>query len=307
MSTGLVLKSTGKFYTVLNAAGERIECTIRGSFRIKGIEGTNPVAAGDKVEFETTGQNSGIINVIIPRSNYIIRKATNLSKQYHIIAANVDQALLIVTVAFPETMPAFIDRFLVSAEAYRIPAILVFNKTDLYSEEHIFQMNQLTAIYQNAGYTVLAVSAVKGDNIQSLSRLLKDKVSVIAGNSGVGKSTLINKVDPSLNLKTGSISDCYNTGRHITTFAEMFPLMQGGYIIDTPGIRAFGVVDMVREEIYHFFPEIFATAANCRFNNCMHLNEPGCAVIDAVRSGQIAGSRYASYIGIIEQDESKYR
>lgn len=305
---GIVLKSTGKQYSVLMDNGEIVNCIIRGNFRLKKMEGTNPVAVGDRVTvIQDAKSNMAIINDIEERKNYIIRKATNFSKQYHIIAANVDQAMLIATIAYPETSNMFIDRFLISAEAYRIPVIIVFNKIDLYNEEQKEKMKELCTIYEKAGYPCIAASAVTGENKEKIQEVLKDKITVISGNSGVGKSSLINAVDNNLQLKTGNISDAHSTGKHITTFAEMFRLTIGGYIIDTPGIRAFGIIDFYKEELYHYFPEIFNASAGCRFSNCTHVHEPGCAVIEAVRKNGISASRYMNYLGIFNDDEKKYR
>jgi ribosome biogenesis GTPase / thiamine phosphate phosphatase len=307
MEQGIVLKSTGKFYIVRTNNKEIIQCGIKGNFRIKDIDTTNPIAVGDEVTFKRENDNHGVITAIAPRKNYLIRKSIKLSKQYHIIAANVDQAMLIVTVAFPETLQGFIDRFLVSAEAYRLPAIIVFNKTDLYNEQHICQMEEWQSLYESIGYKCLQTSVITNQNIDELKLLLHQKTTVISGNSGVGKSSLINCVDNQLHLKTGAISDAFKTGKHITTFAEMFELSNGGYIIDTPGIRAYGLIDFQKEEMYHFFPEIFKIAENCKFHNCLHLNEPGCAVIEAVEQGEIHPARYNSYLSLVENKDEKYR
>lgn len=309
MKKGLVLKSTGSWYSVKEVeSGKIVLCNIRGKMRVDGIKNTNPVAVGDIVCFEDSDDSAkGIIHTVEPRKNYIIRKSTNLSKQTHILAANIDQAILMVTVAFPETFPLFIDRFLVSSEAYRIPTKLVFNKTDLYNEGQIAYMNYLIDIYKAVGYECFSISIEKKTNLDSIRELLKGKTSVIAGNSGVGKSSLINVIDPLLDLKTSKISDYHKSGKHSTTFAEMFELSTGGYIIDTPGIRGFGLFDIKNEELFHFFPEIFKASENCKFYNCTHVHEPGCTVIQAVENGEISELRYLNYIRILSNDDTKHR
>ncbi|MEI3154857.1 MAG: ribosome small subunit-dependent GTPase A [Odoribacter sp.] len=305
MEKGVVVKSTGSWYMVRLENGILVECRIRGKFRIEGIRTTNPVAVGDVVGVEEN--NDGwVITVIEPRKNYIIRKATNLSKESHIIASNVDQALLVVTVNHPVTSTVFIDRFLAGSEAYNIPAILVFNKIDLYAEEDQVMLGGLMAIYRKIGYSCFGVSALTGENIDKIRMLLKDKVTVLSGLSGVGKSSLINCIEPVLELKTAMISDAHDSGKHTTTFAEMFPLSEGGSIIDTPGIRSFGTVDMKKEEISHFFPEIFVKSSDCRFYNCTHTHEPGCAVLEAIEKDEISESRYSSYLSMLEES-GKYR
>lgn len=305
MEKGVVVKSTGSWYMVRLENGILVECRIRGKFRIEGIRTTNPVAVGDVVGVEEN--NDGwVITVIEPRKNYIIRKATNLSKESHIIASNVDQALLVVTVNHPVTSTVFIDRFLAGSEAYNIPAILVFNKIDLYAEEDQVMLGELMAIYRKIGYSCFGVSALTGENIDKIRMLLKDKVTVLSGLSGVGKSSLINCIEPVLELKTAMISDAHDSGKHTTTFAEMFPLSEGGSIIDTPGIRSFGTVDMKKEEISHFFPEIFVKSSDCRFYNCTHTHEPGCAVLEAIEKDEISESRYSSYLSMLEES-GKYR
>lgn len=305
MKKGIVVKSTGSWYSVRLENGEQVECRIRGKFRIGGIRTTNPLAVGDVVEVVESNEGY-VVTGIEQRKNYIIRKSTNLSKESHIIASNVDQALLIVTVNHPVTSTVFIDRFLASVEAYTIPVILVFNKIDLYDEDDLAMVGGLMAIYRKIGYLCFGVSAVTGENVDALRDLLKDKTTVLSGLSGVGKSSLINRIEPLLDLKTASISGAHDSGKHTTTFAEMFPLSAGGFIIDTPGIRSFGTVDMKKEEISHFFPEIFAKADECRFYNCTHTHEPGCAVIEAVENDEISESRYASYLSMLE-DSGKYR
>ena len=303
---GIVVKSTGSWYSVRMDSGEVMECRIKGKFRMKGIKTTNPVAVGDVVEVEMN-PDGAVINRIEDRKNYIIRKSTNLSKEAHIIAANVDQAVLVVTVNHPVTSTVFIDRFLVSVEAYRIPVILVFNKIDAYSDDDLMLLGALTRIYEQVGYTCLHASSLTGEGMEDVVAALKDKVTVFSGLSGVGKSSLINRVEPGLNLKVAEISDSHDTGKHTTTFAEMFPLSFGGSIIDTPGIRAFGLIHMEKTEISHYFPEIFKRAEDCRFYNCTHIHEPGCAVIQAVEDGEISESRYFSYVSMFEEGDEKYR
>lgn len=307
MEKGIVIKSTGSWYSVRRGNGVQVECRIRGKFRMEGIRTTNPVAVGDVVDIEE-GVDGYMICKINPRRNYIIRKSTNLSKESHIIASNVDQALLVATVNHPVTSTVFIDRFLATAEAYAIPSVIVFNKTDLYDEEDVAMMRGLAAIYAKIGYTCIEASAVTGKNIEKIQHLLKDKITVLSGMSGVGKSSLINRIEPGLDLKTASISNAHDSGKHTTTFAEMFPLHEGGFVVDTPGLRSFGIIDMKKEELSHFFSEIFAVSANCRFNNCSHTHEPGCAVIDAVEKDEISESRYVSYLSMMEEDgNDKYR
>lgn len=306
MEKGIVIKSTGSWYSVKRTNGETIEARIRGKLRTKGLRTTNPVAVGDIVSLEKNEDNF-VITEIEERRNYIIRKSTNLSKEAHIIASNVDQALLIATINHPVTSAVFIDRILATTEAYNIPAILVFNKSDLYDNTDREKLTELVKIYSEIGYRCLQVSAVTGQNITELRELLKDKVTVLSGMSGVGKSTLINCIEPQLQLKTASISDSHDTGKHTTTFAEMFPLSEGGYIVDTPGVRSFGIIDMEKEEISHFFPEIFRLSEHCRFYNCTHIHEPGCAVIEAVQNGKISESRYWSYLSMMEESKEKYR
>jgi len=305
---GTVTKSTGSWYKVRTHQGEIHECRLKGKFRIKGIKSTNPVSVGDVVDFELeTGNETGIISNIHDRRNYIIRKSVNLSKQTHIIAANIDIAFLIVTLENPKTYTAFIDRFLATAVAYDIPTILLFNKIDIYSDQLLAEKNYLQDIYEEIGYTCIDISATKGINIQKVIDLMKDKTSLFSGHSGVGKSTLINAIEPGLNLKTKPVSEVHNQGLHTTTFAEMYPLHFGGYIIDTPGIKGFGVVDFTKEEVGDYFLEIFALKAKCKFNNCLHVNEPQCAVIDAVENGGIAESRYINYVQMLDSEDSPYR
>lgn len=305
---GIVLKSTGSRYIVECDGGTILSCTIRGKFRLKGIRNTNPVAVGDSVEVEPElgVEGAGVIVGIRPRKNYIIRKSTNLSKEAHIIASNIDRAFLVVTLKMPETTFTFTDRFLASAEAYRIPVTIVFNKADIYPND-IDYLAQWIDTYQLAGYEWLLTSTLTGQGIDELKEQMKDKTSVFAGHSGVGKSSLANAVEPKLMLKTSDISESrHKSGKHTTTFAELFRLSFGGAIIDTPGIRAFGVLDMAKEEISHFFPEIFRYSDDCRFNNCTHTNEPDCAVKQAVEDEFIAATRYNSYLGLLE-DDTKHR
>ena len=302
---GVVIKSTGSWYSVLSENGSLIECGIKGKFRIQGIKTTNPIAVGDKVEYEVESNGKGVIFKIEDRKNYIIRKSINLSKQSHILASNVDQALLIVTLAFPRTSAGFVDRFLLTAEAYHIPAILIFNKLDLFEAdaEMMNELNAFIAIYEKIGYPCYKVSATDKASIELLKGLTKDKTTLVAGHSGVGKSTLVNAMDKDLHLKVGEISEAHMKGKHTTTFAEMHPLEYGGFIIDTPGIKELGIVDMKKEEITDYFPEIRALKMQCKFNNCQHLNEPKCAVIEAVEQGEIAASRYNSYLSIMTGGE----
>jgi len=313
LKKGIVIKSTGSWYTVKTDDGNSIECRIKGNFRIKGIRSTNPIAVGDHVEIteqkednNSEGLVTGLITNIIERKNYIIRKSPNLSKESHIIAANIDQAFLIVTIKHPVTTTTFIDRFLVSAEAYRIPCRIIFNKTDLYDEEQTLLMNSLIDIYEAAGYKCLKISAKKNIGIEELKLMIKDKTNVLSGHSGVGKSTIINSIQPGLMLKTGIISDSHHSGKHTTTYSEMIDLDFGGFIIDTPGIKGFGLLEMVKEEISHYFPEMFQLLNNCQYYNCTHTHEPGCAVKKAVTDGQIAESRYDTYVGLLNSEE-KYR
>ena len=313
MKEGLVIKSTGSWYTVEDENGETFECKIKGKFRIQGIKNTNPIAVGDRVGFSlqqvSADKNEamiGLITSISERKNYIIRRSINLSKQAHIIAANIDQAVLIVTINYPITTTTFIDRYLASAEAYRIPVLIVFNKTDRYDFDQKHKMEKLIELYESIGYNCLKTSAKTGAGLNDLKSALKDKTNVVNGHSGVGKSTLINLLQPGLNLKTMEISDSHQTGKHTTTYSELFKLNFGGYIIDTPGIKAFGVLEMEPWEISHYFVEIFKISENCQYNNCSHTHEPGCAVKVAVEKGEVATSRFISYLGLLENDE-KYR
>jgi len=304
---GLIVKNTGSWYTVLTDDGQLIDSKVKGNFRLKGIRSTNPVAVGDRVELVPNAEGTALITAIEDRRNYIIRKSQNLSKQSHIIAANVDQALLVVTVDYPQTSTTFIDRFLASAEAYRIPVILVFNKTDLFDEETLHYQQMMIRLYETVGYECRAISAETGEGVEELRTLLDGKISLLSGNSGVGKSTLINRLVPEANLRTAEISDAHNTGQHTTTFSEMIPL-GSGWIIDTPGIKGFGTFDMEPEEITSYFREIFRFSKDCRFSNCTHTHEPGCAVLKALEDHYIAPSRYQSYLSMLEdKDDSKYR
>jgi len=303
---GLVTKSTGSWYQVLDDQGNRYECRIKGKFRTHGIKTTNPIAVGDRVEFEIEqGLQSAIITKLEPRKNYIIRRSVNLSKQTQIIGANLDQAFLVVTLASPPTSTGFIDRFLVTAEAYHIPASLVFNKLDLFSEEGLEILAEYIDIYEELGYTCYTVSALEKENIDDLNEALKDKITLISGHSGVGKSTLINAIIPGLELKTGMISDWSDKGKHTTTFAEMIDLPFGGKLIDTPGIREFGIVDIEPQELSHYFPEMRKLLNQCKFHNCRHINEPGCAVLDALENGEIEPSRYDSYLSIYNNQNNR--
>lgn len=312
LKTGLVIKSTGSWYTVEDESGELYECKIKGSFRIKGIKSTNPVAVGDRVEFSVQNyadgqtQKIGLISSISERKNYIIRRSPNLSKQSHIIAANIDQAVLVVTLNYPITTTTFIDRYLASAEAYRIPVLIAFNKADRYSVKQQEELNNLIHIYEKIGYRCLTTSAKNHVGIPELKDAIRNKINVINGHSGVGKSTLINLLQPGLNIKTKEISDYHQTGKHTTTYSTLYKLNFGGYIIDTPGIKGFGMLEMEAWEISHYFPEIFKLSKDCQYNNCSHTHEPGCAVKIAVDKQEIAASRFISYLGLLEVDD-KYR
>ncbi len=302
LEKGVVIKSTGSWYTVKKDDGVHVDCKLKGRLRTEGIKSTNPVVVGDRVLLDTD-----VIYDIEPRRNYIIRKSTNLSKQSHIIAANVDMAFLVITFRLPETPMEFIDRFLVAAEAYRVPVCLVFNKIDLYSAKELEQVKQIEHIYRTIGYQTIETSVTGVKGINELKDMFAGKTSVIAGLSGVGKSSLINAVDSGLHARVGDMSDYHHSGKHTTTFAEMHELQGGGCIIDTPGIRGFGLIHIEKEELYHFFPEIFKVASGCSFYNCRHLNEPGCAVLEAVETGEISISRYNSYLSMMEDTQNKYR
>lgn len=307
---GIVYKSTGSWYNIKTETGVFIPSRIKGKFRLQGIKSTNPVAVGDRViiEIEKKGDEEiGIINKILERDNYIVRKSVNLSKQTHIIASNIDLAFLVITYNNPPTTTTFIDRFLVTAEAYGIKTVLLFNKIDAYSLEEFAELKYLAELYRNIGYTCLGISAIAGDNLNELKQMMIGKVSVFSGHSGVGKSTLINALEPKLNLKTSSISIQHQQGQHTTTFAEMYDLCFGARIIDTPGIRGFGVVDMDAPEISNYFPEFFALKQECKFNNCLHVDEPKCAIKQALENDEIAYSRYKSYLQILEGEDENYR
>ena len=300
---GLVIKNTGSWYTVLTDDGQLLDCKVKGNFRLRGIRSTNPVAVGDRVSI--SGET--FITEIEDRRNYIIRKSINLSKQSHIIAANIDQALLVVTVNRPQTNTTFIDRFLASAEAYRVPVVLVFNKSDLLDDDERHYQQMLIHLYETIGYECRAISAETGDGVDALKPMLKEKITLLSGNSGVGKSTLINRLVPDVNLRTAEISDAHQTGQHTTTFSEMIPF-EGGWLIDTPGIKGFGTFDIEPEELSGYFREIFRFSKDCRFSNCTHTHEPGCAVLQALEDHYIAQSRYQSYLSMLnDKDESKYR
>jgi len=305
---GTVYKSTGSWYTVKSSEGVFYECRIKGKFRTQGIKSTNPVAVGDMVEFEleTIGDETvGIISAIQDRKNYIVRKSVKLSKQTHIIAANLDQVFLLVTLNNPPTFTSFIDRFLVTAEAYDIPVVLLFNKMDVYSEEERFEVDWLIDLYTKIRYTCLQIEAKQGSNVDKVRELMLGKTSMFAGHSGVGKSTLVNALEPGLQLKTAEISEQHMQGQHTTTFAEMYDLSFDARIIDTPGIKGFGIVDMEKEEIGDYFPEFFALKSECKFNNCLHLDEPKCAIKEALERDEIAASRYRSYVQMITGEEDQ--
>ncbi|MGI9530797.1 ribosome small subunit-dependent GTPase A [Lutimonas sp.] len=308
--TGVVVKSTGSWYWVRTESHAQIQCRIRGKFRTKGIKSTNPLTVGDHVDFEMElNTNTGVITNIHDRKNYIVRKSVNLSKQTHIIAANIDLAFLLVTLDNPPTFPPFIDRFLATAEAYGIEAILLFNKMDLNDEKLESKKNELVKIYSDIGYQCIEMAATENMNIEKVKNLMLGKISMFSGHSGVGKSTLINAIDPSLQLKTAAVSSQHKQGQHTTTFAEMFaiPTEPESYIIDTPGIKGFGVVDFEKHEISDYFPEFFARKDQCKFNNCLHVNEPKCAVKQALENGEISTSRYRSYLQLLEGEEENYR
>ena len=307
--TGLVIKNTGSWVTVRLDDGETVNCRMRGVLRLKGLRCTNPVAVGDVVDIEEHSGDSPVVADIQPRKNYIIRRASNLSKEFQIIAANLDQAVLVATIFNPETSTTFIDRFLATAEAYQVPAVLVFNKIDLLiTEESRQYLDELKEMYESIGYRVITMSATTGENADALRAMLAGKVSLLSGNSGVGKSSIINLLVPEAHVRAGDVSHTHHKGMHTTTFSELLDLPGGGAIIDTPGVKAFGTIDFERAEVAHYFPEIFRISDNCRFNNCTHTHEPGCAVLQAVESGEIAYSRFMSYLSILDEDpDNKYR
>jgi ribosome biogenesis GTPase len=305
---GTVIKSSGSVYGVRAIDGTVVDCRVKGNFRLKGIRSTNPVAVGDNVIFDMREDGTAYIVDILERKNYIVRKASNLSKQSHILAANLDLCFLIVTVSHPVTATTFIDRFLASAEAYRVPVVIVFNKTDLYNNTEQEELEYLTALYESIGYRCLHTSTVTNSGIDTLKEMMQGKTSLFAGNSGVGKSSLVNAISPEIAAKVGEISKTHDTGMHTTTYTEMFEFMPGSYIVDTPGVKGFGTYDMETEEISHYFVEFFELSKDCRYGNCTHTHEPGCAVLEALERGEIAPSRYQSYLSMLEdKEEGKYR
>ncbi|MEG1685093.1 MAG: ribosome small subunit-dependent GTPase A [Bacteroides sp.] len=305
---GLVIKNTGSWYQVKTDDGRFIECKIKGNFRLKGIRSTNPIAVGDRVEIIINNEGTAFICEIDDRKNYIVRRSSNLSKQSHILAANLDQCMLLVTVNYPQTSTIFIDRFLASAEAYRVPMKLVFNKVDAYNEDEMRYLEELIKLYTHIGYPCFKISAKEGDGIENIKKELAGSVTLLSGHSGVGKSTFINALLPDIGARTAEISTYHNKGMHTTTYSEMFPVMNDGYIIDTPGIKGFGTFDMEEEEVGHYFKEIFQFSDKCKYNNCTHRHEPGCAVRDAVENHLISESRYTSYLNMLEdKEEGKYR
>jgi ribosome biogenesis GTPase len=306
---GLVIKNTGSWVTVRLEDGSTVNCKMRGVLRLKGLRCTNPVAVGDIVQVEDKGGDAPVVGAIEPRKNYIIRRASNLSKEFQIIASNLDQAVLVATLTNPETSTTFIDRFLATAEAYQVPAVLAFNKIDLLTTDALrLQQQELKALYESIGYPVITMSAATGEGADELRALLADKISLLSGNSGVGKSSIINLLVPDAQVRVGDVSHTHHKGMHTTTFSELLDLPSGGAIIDTPGVKAFGTIDFERAEVAHYFPEIFKISADCRFNNCTHTHEPGCAVLEAVENGDIAHSRFMSYLSILDEDpNNKYR
>ena len=300
---GIVVSSTGSWYEVDTAQG-RLSCRIRGRLRLKGIRSTSPVVVGDRVIVEPDGESSVIVG-IVPRRNYIIRRASNLSKESHIIASNLDQALLLVTLHSPTTPREFVDRFLVTCEAYKVPVTIILGKADTLTDEHAAEAEEFTAIYEDAGYSVMRLSSVTGEGVDTIRAMLREHTTLVAGNSGVGKSTLVGSIDPTLDIRTGEISESHHKGKHTTTFSTMYAL-EGGYIIDTPGIKGFGLIDIEGRELCRYFPEMMRLAPSCRFYNCTHTHEPGCAVTEAVKEGRVAWSRYESYLKILDEDD-KYR
>ncbi len=305
IAQGIVMRSTGSWYQVRLGDGTIKECRIKGKFRMEDMRTTNPVAVGDQVKIEEATDGTGIIREIGKRRNHIIRKSVNLSRQTHIIAANIDRAYLIVTLAAPPTSTGFIDRFLVTAEAYHIPVTVVFNKTDIYNEKDRAYLEELETIYTNIGYECMRISALNEEDVKHFRNKLTHRVNLLSGHSGVGKSTLINGVEPGLKLKTGNVSNYHGKGRHTTTFAEMFPLSHGGFIIDTPGIKGFGIVELAKDELARYFPEMYDRLPDCKFNNCAHIEEPKCAVKNAVKAGEISASRYKNYLAMYHTDENE--
>ena len=305
---GLVVKNTGSWYTVHTDDQRKVDCKVKGTFRLKGIRSTNPVVIGDRVEVEINQEGTAYITDIRDRKNYMIRKASNLSKQSHILAANIDLAILVITINYPQTTTVFIDRFLATAEAYSIPVQFVFNKIDRYDADELEFLEALICLYTTIGYPCMKLCATTGEGMDALKHILDGKISLFSGHSGVGKSTIINRLLPDVNLKTSVISEYHKKGMHTTTFSEMIPLPDGGYVIDTPGIKGFGTIEMEGAEVSHYFPEIFRFSSGCRFNNCTHRNEPGCAVLQALNDQYISESRYKSYLNILEdKDGGKYR
>lgn len=308
LNKGLVIKSTGSRYKVLDEKGHTLECMIKGKFRVKGIRTTNPIAVGDHVYFEPSDDNkTGVIADIEARNNYIIRKSSKLSKESQIIAANIDQLFILATITAPVTYPEFIDRVLATAEAYQVPVKIIFNKNDIYSAEQAEKQDHLVSVYRRTGYDSFSISLFNDNDVDKMRSLVKGKVTLLIGNSGVGKSSLINRLEPGYDIQTDEISEYHRMGKHTTTFAEMYALSEGGYIIDTPGIKGFGVFDIDKEEIYHLFPEIFRASKKCRYYNCLHLNEPGCEVKNQLEQGKIESFRYRSYINILEDNDTRYR
>lgn len=308
MAQGIVIKSTGSWYTVKTDDGAEIDCKVKGRFRLQGIRSTNPVSVGDRVHITVADDGAAFITRVEERRNYIIRRASNLSKESHIIAANIDAAVLVVTVEHPRTNLVFIDRFLATAEAYNIPVYIAINKCDIYNEDEMELALGIQHLYRTIGYETHLISAHNGEGLDNLSQYITGKLTLFSGNSGVGKSSLINRLIPGLDLKTAALSAQHDTGMHTTTYSQMFPLPQGGYIIDTPGIKGFGTIDFDPATVAHYFPEIFSISHNCRFNNCTHRNEPGCAVLQAIDEHRISQSRYASYLSIIDDSTNgKYR
>ncbi|NUM49968.1 MAG: ribosome small subunit-dependent GTPase A [Flavobacteriales bacterium] len=305
MLKGIVLKSTGSWYSVKSEEGKIYQCRVKGKLRQNIAFSTNPVAVGDEVLLEIEDEHLALILEVLPRKNYIIRKSTNLSRKGHIIASNIDQALLLVTIKKPKTLIGFIDRFLVSAEAFHIPSILLFHKTDQYNEQEKEELSRLIKVYENAGYKCIETSVVSGEGTEELKKIIKNKISLFSGFSGAGKSTLTNFLEPELKLKTAELSVQHETGKHTTTFAEMFPLSLGGYIIDSPGIRGFGLIDMEKQNLSHYFPEMLKVLDNCRFSNCMHVNEPGCAIKKGVKENSISTLRYQSYLSMLNEDQDE--